>query len=113
MAYVTGPNITDFLGIGTPSADQVAWAALCASAVQAAIDTRMTGETVSVGSDAEDELKVAAVRDASDLYKSKQAPYGIVTFGDGLEVARITADALRASLPVIRRNHSVAGIGIG
>ena len=114
MAYVIGTDITTFvLGSATPTAEQAAWATLCASAVQAAIDTRMINETVAVGSDAEDELKVSALRDASDLYKSKQAPYGIVSFGDGQEVARIGADALRASLPVIRRQHSTAGYGIG
>lgn len=108
--YVAGSAVLTFLGIGSPTADQTTWAGQCAAAVDAAIVTRLDGQTLSA--EGESEMVVAALTDAAMLFKSKAAPFGVLSYGPDQETVRIGADALRAVLPVIGRQATTAGIGI-
>jgi len=111
MPYVTGANILDHVDKSSPSAYETAWAGLCADAIEGAIAARLDGETPDAGG--VDELEVAARTDGAALFKSKSAPSGIQSIGPDGDAIRLGADSLRAVTPVIRRIHSVAGIGIG
>lgn len=111
--YVTGAEILTAAGVTAPTADETAWAGVCAASVQAAIDTRMEGQTIGAGDDVDDELQRSAVIDGVSAYLSKDAPHGILNVGPDGDVTRLGADVLRASLPVIQRHHPTAGIGIG
>lgn len=108
--YVTGSAILSFLSIGSPTADQTAWAGQCAEAVDAAIVTRLDGYTLTTEGEAE--MEVAALVDGVSLYKTKAAPFGILSMGPDQETVRIGSDALRTVLPVLWRQHQTAGIGI-
>jgi hypothetical protein len=114
MAYVTGTQILVHVGVGTGTAAEQAWAQKCADAIEGAIATRLDTGGVTPNASGIDELEVAALTDGAALYNSKAAPNGILSaFGpDGVAV-RMGADSLRAVLPVIRRIHPTAGIGIG
>lgn len=109
--YVTGAEILTHVGNGSPSAADTTWAGLCAAAIEAAIATRLEGQTPSSGN--EDELQVAAVTDGAALYNTRDGPSGIVNIGPDGDVIRLGADSLRALRPVISRIHATAGIGIG
>jgi hypothetical protein len=111
--YVTGPEILTAAGVGTGDAAEQAWATTCAAAVQAAIDTRMADVTVEASSDADDELQRAAVIDGVAAYLAKDAPQGVLNVGPDGAPVRVSADVLRACVPVIERHHPTAGIGIG
>ena len=112
MPYVTGAQITTACGKGaTPNADDVTWAALCADAINAAIDARLDGETPSAGG--VNELEVAALKDGQMLFNSRSAPHGVANIGPDGDIVRYGADSLRAVLPVLTRVHSTAGYGIG
>lgn len=111
-AYVTGPDITTFVGKGaTPNADDVAWAAKCAADINAGIALRLDGETPSA--DGVSELTVAALIDGAALFNSRAAPHGVLSLGIDGEAVRLGADSLRAVSKVITRVHSTAGYGIG
>lgn len=112
MPYVTGAQITTHVGKGaSPSAPDVAWAALCAAAIEGAIAARLDGETPSAGG--VDELEVAALTDGAALFNSRAAPHGVLSLGPDGDAVRLGADSLRAVNKVIVRVHSTAGIGIG
>lgn len=111
MPYVTGAQITTACGKGaTPNADDVAWAGLCADAINAAIADRLDGETPSAGGI--DQLEVAALTDGQMLFNSRAAPHGVLSIGPEGESVRLGADSLRAVNKVITRVHSTAGYGI-
>ena len=111
MAYVTGAQITTHCGIASPSAEQIAWALLCAGAIEGAIATRLEGNTPDASG--VDELEVAALTDGAALFQSKAAPNGVLSMGIDGEAVRLGADSLRAVQPVLRRIHPTAGVGIG
>lgn len=114
--YVTGALIlAQVAGAGAPSTAEAdeEWAAKCAAAVNAAIDQRLEGTTVEVGSNAEAELIRAAVQDGAAAYIERKAPHGVLSLGPDGEAVRLGAEVLRVCLPVIGRYHPTAGIGIG
>ena len=114
MPYVTGTQITTHVGKPSPTAEEIAWAALCAAAIEGAIEVRVdTASFVPGATPGGDELAVSALTDGAALFQSKAAPHGVLSMGIDGEAVRLGADSLRATLPVIRRIHPTAGIGIG
>ena len=113
MAYVTAAQILTYMGKGAGTADEQSWAALCAAAIEGAIHQRLDAGGVTPDASGIDELEVSAVLDGCALFNSKNAPHGVLSVGIDGEAVRLGADSLRATLPVIRRIHPTAGIGIG
>lgn len=113
MAYVTGAQILTGVGKSTPTADETAWAGKCADAIEGAIATRLDSGGVTPNAAGVDELEVAAVLDGCALFRDLDSPHGVVSLGPDGQIARLGADSLRAVLPIIRRIHPTAGIGIG
>ena len=113
MAYVTGAQITTHVGKPSPTAEEIAWALLCAAAIEGAISARLDAGSITPDASGVDELEVSALTDGAALFNSKAAPHGVLSMGIDGEAVRLGADSLRATLPVIRRIHPTAGIGIG
>lgn len=107
--YVTGPIIlTHVRKTGTVPADDTAWAAACAAAIEALIAYRMSGVTITP--DIELELIRAAKQDGAAAYMDREAPHGVQSFGPDGESVRLGRDLARALYPVFIR---YAGPGIG
>jgi hypothetical protein len=108
---VSGTDITDAaLGsAATPSADQVAWSAVCAAAVNAAITKRLNGYVPATASLAEAELTRSAILDGLEFFRSKDARFGVLSVGPDGEPVRVATDILW-SVPVIAR-YATPGIG--
>jgi hypothetical protein len=102
MAYVTGSQILAQAGVGTGTAAEQAWAAICAAAVEAAIATRLG--TVTASDELADELAMAALSDGVMAYVSRDAPHGVLSVGPDATPVRLGADILRACRPVLLRN---------
>jgi hypothetical protein len=99
MAWQTsGPAIV--AALGTTGVDGT-WAATCADAVNAAIETRLGSYTPSA--EATDELTRSALLDGIAAYKDRDAPHGILSIGPDGEIARVGSDIVRWSRPVIDR----------
>lgn len=113
MPYVTGAAILTHVGKTSPSAGDTAWAGLCADAIEAAIHARLDAGAITPDSYGVDELEVSALTDGAALFNSRTAPHGVLSLGIDGEAVRLGADSLRATLPVLRRIHPTAGIGIG
>ena len=108
MPYVTGAAILTHVGESSPSADDTAWAATCAAAIEAAITYRLDGTTPT--SDQESELNRAALQDGAAAYNERTAPHGIQSIGPDGDIVRLGRDILRALNPVLTR---IIGPGIG
>ena len=106
--YVTGTLILAHVRVTSPSADQIAWAATCAAAIESLIAYRMAGVTITAAM--ETELIRAALQDGAAAYMDREAPYGVMSFGADGESTRIGRDLSRALYPVFIR---YAGPGIG
>ena len=113
MAYVTSAQILTQVGKTAPSADDTAWAVLCAAAIEGAIHARLDAGGITPDASGIAELNVSALTDGAALFNSKAAPNGILSMGPDGEAVRMGADSLRACLPVLRRIHPTALIGIG
>ncbi len=113
MPYVTGAQILTHVGKTSPSAEDTSWAGYCADAIEGAIHARLDAGGITPDTSGVDELEVAARTDGAALFNSKAAPHGVLSMGIDGEAVRLGADTLRATLPVIRRIHPTAGIGIG
>jgi hypothetical protein len=113
MSYVTGAQILTHVGKTSPTAEDTAWAGTCADAIEGAIAARLDSGAVTPNSAGVDELEAAARSDGAALFNSKAAPHGVLSLGIDGEAVRLGADSLRACLPVLRRIHPTAGIGIG
>ena len=113
MPYVTGAQILVACGKSSPSAADTTWAGLCADAIEGAIHARLDAGAITPDSYGIDELEVSALTDGAALFNSRTAPHGVLSLGIDGEAVRLGADSLRATLPVIRRIHPTAGIGIG
>jgi hypothetical protein len=110
--YVTGPELITFAGIDTPTADETAWAAACASAVQSGIEYRLNGAEILDPSAAFTELKVAARLAGAEAYKRKEATFGLTGFADMNQTAiRVAKDYLEGVRPIIDRYRTGPGIG--
>ena len=95
--YVTGTEILAHVAGGaTPSvaAEDVAWAAKCAAAIEAIIEDRLDGATPSAGLEAR--LHVAAEQDGAKLYESRKAPHGVLSMGLDGETVRLGSFQTRA-----------------
>ncbi len=118
MAYVTAAQILAACGktvpplVSVPQAD-TDWATLCAAAIEGAIHARLDAGGITPDASGIDELEVSAVLDGAALFNSKAAPHGVLSLGIDGEAVRLGADSLRACLPVLRRIHPTAGVGIG
>jgi len=110
--YVTGPEITTFVGAESPDADETAWASACASAVQAAIEHRLNGAVVTDPSPAFDELRVAARIAGGEAYKRKEATFGVTGYADLQGAAiRVAKDYVEGVRPIINRYAMRGGSG--
>lgn len=104
MPYVTGAQILQHVaGSGTPSADtdDVAWADVCADAIEGAIAHRLGDGAFTPSSSQADMLAAAARQDGAALYVSRKAPHGVLSISPDGEVARLGASLLRACEPVL------------
>jgi hypothetical protein len=110
VPFVDGPAILAQAGVAAPTANDTAWATICASAVDAAIATRLGTFVVAVGSAAEAELTRAALMDGVGAYADRDAPHGVLSLGPDGQTVRLGSDVLRASIPVIHR-YVMPGIG--
>ena len=110
MTYpTTGAEILTAAGKGSPTAEETAWAAACALAVNAAIATLLDGFTVTAGENPDDELARSAILDGVEAFRAKDARMGILSVGPDGEPMRVSTDILW-SIPVIRR-YVMPGIG--
>lgn len=109
--YVLGTDILTHVNKGSPTAAETTWAGKCADAIEAAIVTRLEGQTPTT--EGTNELIVAALTDGAALFNSKAAPNGILSMGPDGDAVRLGADSIRALRPVLARVHATAGIGIG
>lgn len=109
MPYVTGPDIIAQAGVGaSATADDSAWAVTVAAALEAVITRRMAGVTITA--DITAELERAALIDGLAAYTERRSPHGIISMGDGVDVARLGARITRDLEPVF---FAYAGPGIG
>ena len=106
-AWVTGAAILVQAGVPSPSSDDTTWSAACAAAVNAAIDHRLAGATVT-GS--EPELVWSALGAGVEAYKRREAAFGLTGFVDLQGAAiRVARDYLEAQSPIIAR-YATRGI---
>lgn len=114
-AWTSGDAITDALGIASPDELATAWAAACAAAVSAAIDTLLADDHELAGIDPDGEEWAEITRAATVAgvyaYKQRDAPLGVSTFSD-LEGAaiRLARDYIDAIRPILDR-YARPGIG--
>ena len=113
MPYVTGAQVLTHVGKSSPTADETALAGKCADAIEGGIHQRLDAGGITPDASGVDELEMAALTDAAALFNSRAAPHGVLSLGIDGEVVRLGSDSLRACLPVLRRIHPTAGIGIG
>ena len=113
MPYVTGTQILVYVGKGTGTAEEIALAQKCADAIEGAISARLDAGSITPSAAGVDELEMSTLIDGAALFDAYSAPHGVLSVGIDGEAVRLGADSLRASLPVLRRIHPTAGIGIG
>lgn len=107
---LSGSEILAFVGNNTPSADDIAWADACASAVIAGIATSLNGAALSLSGEAE--LSVASLIAGAECYKRREATFGVTGYAD-LEgnAIRVAKDYLAGVKPIIDRYSNGPGIG--
>jgi hypothetical protein len=108
MPYVTGAQIITHVRKTGATADDTAWAATCAAAIEAVIARRMGTTTITAGMTAE--LTRAALQAGAAAYMERDAPHGIQSFGPDGETVRLSATLGRSLEPVF---HQLIGPGIG
>jgi len=114
LAWVTADQILIHSGAypdpaAAPPAD-AEWADLCAQAVSAAIDLRMTGVAILDVADFP-ELVVAARAAGVEAYKRREAVFGLTGYVDLQGAAiRLARDYLEGVAPLIAR-YATVGIG--
>ena len=97
--YGTGAAILQHVaGSGTPSvvAADVAWADICADAIEGTIATRLGDGAFTPSASQEAALVAAALQDGAALYVARKSPGGVVVAPDGGEIVRLNSDILRA-----------------
>ena len=119
MPIVTGPDVLALAGTPRPTADQAAWADMAAAAISAAVAQYLgfyptdppTPPDVPADFAGFDEVKPAAQLAALELYKRREAPFGVVDLADVYgQAIRLSRDYLASILPMLRRWHPTAGI---
>src|SRR5688572_7734280 len=108
MAYVTGAQIITHVRKTGATADDTAWAATCAAAIESLIARRMADVTITAGMT--DELERAALQAGAAAYTERDAPHGIQSFGADGQTVRLSATLGRSLEPVFAQ---LAGPGIG
>jgi len=106
MEWTTGPEILTHLGVGTPGAGDSEWAALCAAAVSAGVDRRLSDAELADGSDPVlyAELRFAARIAGAEAYKRREAAFGVTGYTDLQGIAiRVARDYLESVSPIIAR----------
>lgn len=107
--FVTADEILQYVGVKFPSADDTAWSAECAAAVNDGILLRLNGAVITNPPPAE--LHTAAIMAGGETYKRREAPFGITGFND-IEgnAIRISRDYIDGISPIISR-YAIPGIG--
>jgi hypothetical protein len=106
--WITAAQILVAVGIPIASAAEAEWATVCADAINAGYDRALSGAAVT---GTEPELIAQAHRAGAELFKSREAPYGVTGYADLAGTAiRLARDPLEASWPVLRR-YATPGIG--
>lgn len=95
--------------VSPSTGDDQWWADICAAAVNAAITTALNGATVASPSDAEDELTRVAILDGLEMFRAKDARFGVLSVGPDGEPVRVATNLLW-SVPVLAR-YATPGIG--
>lgn len=108
--YVTAAEILAHAGVTAPSAAETDWATKCAAAIEARIQARLVDQGITIDTELEAELNVAAEQDGAALYASRKAPHGVLSVGPDGDVVRLGSSAVRALEPIFLR---YAGPGIG
>lgn len=110
--YVTGADVLQHVAAsGSPSTDtdDVAWADVCAEAVEGAIASRLDDGAFTPTASQEAQLVAAARQDAAALYVARKAPHGVLNIGPDGDEVRLGAAILRACEPILFRINP--GIG--
>lgn len=92
--YVTGAEILTAVGNSPGSAEDQAWAAKCAAAIEAIITDRLDGTTPTA--DFEARLHVAAELDGAALYTTRSSPHGVLSIGPDGSAVRLGSSQSRA-----------------
>ena len=104
--YVTGSAILQHVagsGAASTDAEDIAWAAVVAAAIEGAIASRLDDGAVTPTAAQDDQLSAAALQDGAALYVARKAPNGIVSFGPDGDIARLGSAQLRACEPILYR----------
>ena len=115
MALVTGEEVLALAGTPRPTADQVAWADAAAGAISAAVVHKLELDTPDLPVDHPGyaELKPAAELAAVELYKRREAPFGITSYADAYgQAVRLSRDYLGPILPTLNRWHPTGGVTV-
>lgn len=122
MPLVTGPEVLALAGTPRPTADQTAWADMCAAALCAAV-LQYLGEYLylspgttdyDVGEPGYEEVQPATQLAAVELYKRREAPFGTTSYADAYgQAIRLSRDYLHPIMPTLRRWHPTAGVVAG
>jgi hypothetical protein len=105
MEWVTAETILTRAGApASPSAEDSAWAAVCADAVNAGLDARLEGAVWVTPPPLPPELVYVAQIAGVEAYKRREAVFGITGYVDLQGAAvRIARDYLEAQAPIIAR----------
>ena len=115
MALVTGEEVLALAGTPRPTADQTAWADAAAAAISAAVAHKLELDVPEVPTDHPGyaELKPAAELAAVELYKRREAPFGLTSYADAYgQAVRLSRDYLGPILPTLNRWHPTGGVTV-
>ena len=111
MIIITGAELLAWAGATNPNATETAWATACADAVNAALAQRVP-DLVDTDPGWPD-VKAAATIAGGELYKRREAPFGVVTMADAGELVRLARDYLAPVMPIVNRWTPTGGVTIG
>jgi len=118
VSLVTGADVLALAGAPRPDQDQTTWADACAGALTAAIAQylglpELDPPDVPADTSGFAEIQPAATLAAVELYKRREAPFGLTSYADAYgQAVRLSRDYLAPILPTLRRWHPTAGVGI-
>lgn len=111
MYALTGAQVLAFVGVKTPTPDDVTWSDAVAKALVAGLTSRLNGATIAAASPAEDELNVALLIGGAEAYKRREATFGLTGYADiegsAIKVAKDYLDGVK---PLINRYSAGPGI---
>jgi hypothetical protein len=110
IEFVTGDDVLAQVGASSPSAFETEWAGLVAGAVNDGIVAKLGGSAITDPPPAE--LVTAARYAATEAYKRREVPFGVLGFADLQGTAyRVARDYLEGVAPIIGRYRTDFGIG--